>query len=243
MQYSTMICRFYSISLYNLPDVNLFPLFSQGTGAVTLACVLAAIRISPHSSSRSPNHKPRLSEQRFVIFGAGSAGMGITLQLRDAMMTTDGVSREEANKCFWVIDKEGLLFEDNGIDKVVEDNKVSDRNKELRREFHRPKEEIWTRDSSGIVGLLDVVRRACPTVLIGTSTRGGAFTEGVVRAMVGGLEVNQRPIILPLSNPSRLTEARPEDILKWTDGMALVATGSPFGTVKVNVGGRERGIV
>jgi len=167
--------------------------------------------------------------------------MGITVQLRDAMMTTDGVSREEANRCFWVIDKEGLLFEDNGIDNV-EGNKVSDRNKE-RREFYRPKGEIWTRESSGIVGLLDVVRRARPTVLIGTSTRGGAFTEEVVRAMVDGLELNERPIILPLSNPSRLTEARPEDILKWTDGMALIATGSPFGTVKVNVGGKEKGIV
>ena len=179
-----------------------------------------------------------MSDQRFVIFGAGSAGMGITVQLRDAMMTTDGISREDANTRFWIIDKEGLLYEDSGVDK--EKNKGSDRTKELRREFYRPRKEIWTKDSSGIVSLLDVVRGARPTVLIGASTRAGAFTEEVVQAMVDGLEANQRPIILPLSNPSRLTEARPEDILKWTGGMALVATGSPFGTVKVNVGQKER---
>jgi malate dehydrogenase (oxaloacetate-decarboxylating) len=166
--------------------------------------------------------------------------MGITIQLRDAMVTTDGISREDANRCFWIIDKEGLLFEDGGVDK--DESKGSDRNKELRREFYRPKKEGWTKDSSGIVGLLDVVRRARPTVLIGASTRSGAFTEEVVRAMVDGLEAKQRPIILPLSNPSRLIEARPDDILKWTGGMALVATGSPFGTVKVNVGSQERDV-
>lgn len=164
--------------------------------------------------------------------------MGIAVQLRDAMMTTDGISREDANTRFWLIDKEGLLVEDSDVNK--EDNKGSDRSKDLRREFYRPKKEGWTKDSSGIVALLDVVREARPTVLIGTSTRAGAFTEEVVRAMVDGLEANQRPIILPLSNPSRLTEAKPVDILKWTDGMALVATGSPFGTVKVNVGLKEK---
>jgi len=226
------------VQLHSLAQEILFYLCSQGTGAVTLACILAAIRISSHSSSRSTKPKARLSDQRFVIFGAGSAGMGITVQLRDAMMTTDGISREDANRRFWIIDKEGLLYEDSGVDK--EENKGSDRTKELRREFYRPKKEDWTKDSSGMVSLLDVVRGACPTVLIGASTRAGAFTEEVVRVMVDGLEANQRPIILPLSNPSRLTEAKPEDILKWTDGMALVATGSPFGTVKVNVGGQER---
>jgi malate dehydrogenase (oxaloacetate-decarboxylating) len=226
------------VQLHSLTQENLLHLCSQGTGAVTLACILAAIRISSHSSSHSTKPKARLSDQRFVIFGAGSAGMGITVQLRDAMMTTDGISREDANRRFWIIDKEGLLYEDSGVDE--EEKKGSDRTKELRREFYRPKKEDWTKDSSGMVSLLDVVRGASPTVLIGASTRAGAFTEEVVRAMVDGLEANQRPIILPLSNPSRLTEARPEDILKWTGGTALVATGSPFGTVKVNVGQQER---
>ncbi|KIM47248.1 hypothetical protein M413DRAFT_440725 [Hebeloma cylindrosporum] len=201
----------------------------QGTGAVTLACILAAIRISSHSTE----HKPRLSDQRFVVFGAGSAGMGITVQLRDAMVTTDGISRQEANKCFWLIDKEGLLIDGNG---------GSDVNMRLRSEFYRT-DEGWNQRPSGIVTLLDVIHRVHPTVLIGTSTRAGAFTEEVVRAMVDGLEPDQRPIILPLSNPSRLSEARPEDILNWTEGRALVATGSPFGTVKVNIGGKEREFV
>ncbi|KIM36214.1 hypothetical protein M413DRAFT_78494 [Hebeloma cylindrosporum] len=195
----------------------------QGTGAVTLACVLAATRISSRPT--------KLSDQRFVIFGAGAGGMGITTQLRDAMMTTDRISRDEANRSFWLIDKEGLLFEESGVDK--EDSDMS------RREFYRPKEERWTKDGSGTVGLLDVVCAVRPTALIGASTRAGAFTEEVVRAMVDGLEPDQRPIILPLSNPSRLIEAKPQDILKWTNGMALVATGSPFGTVKVNVGGES----
>ena len=226
------------VLLYSFVQSNLSSSCSQGTGAVTLACILAAIRISSHTSSRSTKPKARLSDQRFVIFGAGSAGMGITVQLRDAMVTTDGISREDANRRFWVIDKEGLLFEDSSVEK--EDSKGSDPNKDLRREFYRPSKEDWTKDSSGMVSLLDVVRGARPTVLIGASTRAGAFTEEVVRAMVDGLEANQRPIILPLSNPSRLTEAKPADILQWTGGMALVATGSPFGTVKVNVGQEER---
>ena len=170
------------VQLHSLVQEILFYLCSQGTGAVTLACILAAIRISLHSSSRSTKPKARLSDQRFVIFGAGSAGMGITVQLRDAMMTTDGISREDANTRFWIIDKEGLLYEDSGVDK--EENKGSDRTKELRREFYRPQKEIWTKDSSGIVSLLDVVRGARPTVLIGASTRAGAFTEEVVKAMV-----------------------------------------------------------
>jgi len=167
--------------------------------------------------------------------------MGVTTQLRDAMTTTEGISREDANRCFWLIDKEGLLVEESGIDE--EDNKGYDLNTDSRREFYRPKDEHWAKGDSGIVGLLDVVRRARPTVLIGTSTRGGAFNEEVVRAMVDGLEAEKRPIILPLSNPSRLAEAKPEDLLKWTDGWALVATGSPFGSVKANVGGKEREVM
>jgi malate dehydrogenase (oxaloacetate-decarboxylating) len=166
--------------------------------------------------------------------------MGITTQLRDAMMATDGISREEANRCFWLIDREGLLVEESGVGKGTEEN---DLNTDSRREFYRPKEERWAKGDSGMVGLLDVVRRARPTVLIGVSTCEGAFTEEVVQAMVTGLGAEQRPIILPLSNPSRLAEAKPVDLLKWSDGRALVASGSPFGTVKANVGGKEKEVV
>jgi malate dehydrogenase (oxaloacetate-decarboxylating) len=97
--------------------------------------------------------------------------------------------------------------------------------------------------SSRDVSLLEVVERVKPTVLIGCSTAPGTFTKEVVEAMMRGLEDDVHPIIMPLSNPSRLVEAKPADILHWTNGKALVATGSPFGTVKMDVGGKEKEFV
>ncbi|KAG1730701.1 uncharacterized protein EDB91DRAFT_1156655 [Suillus paluster] len=184
----------------------------QGTGAVTLAALMAAVGVT----------KSKLADQRYVIFGAGSAGLGITTQVRDAIMLADGVSREEANKKFYLVDRFGLIKQSLGPDKI----------RAALQEFVRPDEEwagVLTNDA-GEVELLEVVRKAQPTVLIGCSTKGGAFTERVVKAMKKGCE---RPIILPLSNPSKLVEVDPKDANDWTEGMALLATGSPFPPAKM----------
>ncbi|KAG5644096.1 hypothetical protein DXG03_009115 [Asterophora parasitica] len=184
----------------------------QGTGAVTLACIMAAIGVT----------KSKLSTQRYVIFGAGSAGMGIAHQLRDAIVSIDGVPESEANKQFYLIDKDGLI-----TDSLVSTTSVRG---ELHP-FRRPDSE-WEgaqTDEEGKVRLLEVVKRISPTVLIGCSTRAGAFTEEVVKAMAAGCE---RPIILPLSNPSQLVEVDPKDANEWTGGKALLATGSPFPPAK-----------
>ena len=149
------------------------------------------------------------------------------VQLRDAMVTTDGVSKE-ANRKFWLVDKEGLLLEREQADPVDGG----------RKEFLRPKDEDW---KEGHISLLDVIKRARPTVLIGCSTAGGTFNEDVIKTMVDGIEEGARPIVLPLSNPSRLAEAKPEDLLRWTQGRALVATGSPFGRVEMELTTRKVG--
>ncbi|KAK0184632.1 hypothetical protein F5146DRAFT_1074385 [Armillaria mellea] len=178
----------------------------QGTGAVTLSCVMSAIGIT----------KTKLCDQRFIIYGAGSAGLGITKQLRDAMVATDGTPEEEANTKFWLIDKHGLIRQS-----------TPDVREDLRA-FIRSDEE-WT-SFTGEVGLLDTVKQVKPTVLIGCSTHAGAFTEEVVKTMAASCE---RPIILPLSNPSRLVEVNPGDANEWTGGKALLATGSPFPPAKM----------
>ncbi|KAI8980562.1 hypothetical protein BD414DRAFT_523694 [Trametes punicea] len=179
----------------------------QGTGAVTLAAMMAAIGVT----------KSKLSEQRYVVYGAGTAGLGITKQLRDGIMSIDKLSREDANKRFFLLDRYGLVKESLGPTKI----------RAALREFVRPDAEwegVPTNDK-GEVGLLDVVKKVRPTVLIGCSTHAGAFTEEVVREMAKGTD---RPIIFPLSNPSRLVEVDPELANDWTNGKALMATGSPF---------------
>ena len=179
----------------------------QGTGAVTLACIMSAVGVT----------KSRLADQRFVIYGAGSAGLGIARQLRDGIVTIDNVPEEEANKKFYLLDKFGLIKESLGPEKI----------REALREFVRPDDE-WASvatNGNGEVTLLEVVKKVKPTVLIGCSTQPGAFTEEIVREMAKHAE---RPVILPLSNPSRLHEVTPQDANDWTNGKALIATGSPF---------------
>lgn len=160
--------------------------------------------------------KSKLKDQRFIIYGAGSAGLGITRQLRDGMVTADEISPSEANSKFYLIDKHGLIKRSLGADNIRAD----------LNDFVREDEE-W---GDGEVGLLDVVKKVKPTVLIGCSTHAGGFTEEVVKAMAEGCE---RPIILPLSNPSRLVEVDPKDANEWTGGKALLATGSPFPPAKM----------
>jgi malate dehydrogenase (oxaloacetate-decarboxylating) len=161
--------------------------------------------------------KSKLSDQTYIVYGAGSAGLGITRQIRDGMVQMDGISVEDANKRFYLIDRFGLIKNSLGASKI----------REGLQEFVRPDEE-W--EQSGEVRLLDVVKQVKPTVLIGCSTHAGAFTEEVVREMAKGTD---RPIILPLSNPSRLVEVDPKDANDWSDGKALLATGSPFPPCKM----------
>jgi malate dehydrogenase (oxaloacetate-decarboxylating) len=186
----------------------------QGTAAVAVATVLAAVNVTGVP----------LGEQRFVVFGFGSAGSGIAELLRKLLVGA-GVSEEEARARFWAVDKDGLLVE--GMEGLTK----------AQAGFARAGGEVegWVRGEHGI-GLLEVVERVRPTVLIGVSGQAGAFSEEVVRAMVRGLSSEGkvvRPVILPLSNPTSRCEAAPADLMRWTEGQALVGTGSPFGAVEV----------
>ncbi|WVO18541.1 hypothetical protein L204_106260 [Cryptococcus depauperatus] len=180
----------------------------QGTGAVTLAALQAAISVT----------KSSLRDQRIVIYGAGSAGLGIARQLRDAISLETGVkSSAEAGRQFWLIDKHGLIKKSLGGDNI---------RSEIDDDFIRD-ERGWGDDTTS---LEEVIKQVKPTVLIGTSTHAGAFNERVVKEMSKHVE---RPIIFPLSNPTRLCEAQPKDINRWSDGKALIATGSPFPPVDI----------
>jgi malate dehydrogenase (oxaloacetate-decarboxylating) len=181
----------------------------QGTAAVVMAAVLAGVKTIGH----------KLREQRVVIFGAGTAGIGIADLLRDRMMR-EGLPEAEASRNFWCLGSKGLIHTGLG-----------DRMRDFQRPYARHAGELtsWGVADLGNVDLLEVVRNVQPTILIGTSARSGAFSEEIVREMASHVD---RPIILPLSNPTSLAEAVPADILEWTDGRALVATGSPFKPVE-----------
>ncbi|KAJ4470847.1 hypothetical protein J3R30DRAFT_3300141 [Lentinula aciculospora] len=184
----------------------------QGTGAVTLSTLMAAIGVT----------KSKLCDQRIIIYGAGSAGLGITKQLRDAMVSLDKISVEEANQKFWLVDKHGLIRE--SLPDVREDLKEY-----VRKDSEW--EEIQAQgDSNGEIKLLEVVKKVKPTVMIGTSTHAGGFTREIIEAMAAKCD---RPIIFPLSNPSKLVEVDPKDANDWTKGKALLATGSPFPPAKM----------
>jgi malate dehydrogenase (oxaloacetate-decarboxylating) len=177
----------------------------QGTGAITLAAVVSAVRVCG-----SP-----MRNQRVVILGAGTAGLGIADQIRDAMMR-EGLSREDATARFWLVDEAGLLIDDMG-----------ERVRDYQAPYARPAAEVkrWKRNPDGTCALAEVISQARPTMLIGVSTAGGAFTEAIVRNMAKHCD---RPIIFPLSNPAPMAEATPADLIAWTEGRALIATGSPF---------------
>lgn len=179
----------------------------QGTAAVATGTILAAISASGGS----------LAEQRFVMLGAGSAGVGISEQLIRTMVD-GGVDEQEARRRFYLIDIDGLLHEGR-TDLDAAHRGLAQSSQDLKD---------WDCDTSGAVAFSDVVRNAKPTVLIGATGQPGAFTEQDVREMA---KHAQRPIIFPLSNPTSRTEATPADLLKWTDGKAVVATGSPFAPV------------
>ncbi len=179
----------------------------QGTAAVALSAVMAAGEVA----------SVPLAEQRIVILGAGSAGSGIADGLVAAMVA-EGLTEPLALERIWLVDRPGLLTDDTpGL-----------RPFQMRFAKHRGRVQGWRRDESGEIPLVEVVEQVRPTTLIGASGQPGAFAEEAVRAMA---RLVDRPTILPLSNPTSRSEATPADLLAWTDGRALVATGSPFDDV------------
>ncbi|MFN7950041.1 MAG: NAD-dependent malic enzyme [Blastocatellia bacterium] len=179
----------------------------QGTGAVTLAGLLAAAKVNGE----------RLSEQRIVMFGAGSAATGIAEQIV-AAMKSEGLSEKEAKAHLWLIDVGGLVHTGR---RDLE---------EISRPYAQASERIadWQVADRDRLTLADVVHHVRPTALIGTAAQPGAFTEDIITEMARHVA---RPIIFPLSNPTSMCEASPADLLNWTAGRALVATGSPFPVV------------
>ena len=180
----------------------------QGTGAVTLAGVLNALKLK----------NDRLEDQTMVIHGAGAGGIGVAWAMRQGLMRA-GLSEQQAHDRVLVLDSKGLLLEDRSME-------------EYKHGYRQSAEFVANWTFSGVAPtLLETIQHAKATVLLGLSGQGGIFTEPVIKAM---LENTTRPIIFPLSNPTANTEALPEDILRWTNGAAIIATGSPFEDVTLN---------
>jgi len=180
----------------------------QGTAAVAAGTLLAACKIM---------NKP-LSQHRVVFVGAGSAGAGIAEQLIRVMMN-EGLTEAAARKQVFMVDRYGLLHSEmTGL-------------MDFQNRLSQPHEEVstWASSADGTISLMDVMKSANPSILIGVSGQGGLFTEEVIRELANHAE---QPIVFPLSNPTSRAEAVPEDIINWTDGKALVATGSPFKAVE-----------
>lgn len=175
----------------------------QATGAVALACVLAGV-----TASGTP-----LTNHRVVILGAGTAGVGIAEQIAGAMVR-EGLSETEARDKIWLVDKNGLLMKENSMMPFQEPYAKS--MKDMAN---------WQLRNLNEINLYDVVKNVEPSILIGCSTATGAFTEEIVKMMAAKVG---RPIIMPLSNPNSLAEAKPENLIHWTEGKAIIATGSPF---------------
>lgn len=186
-----------------------YPVFNddcQGTGIITLAGILGAMKINGE----------KLTNHTYMCFGAGTAGAGITDRIFREMVA-QGFSEKEARKHFYMVDKQGLLFDD--MDDLTPEQKP----------FARARSEF---DNAGeLNNLTAAVMAVKPTILVGTSTAPKTFTEEIVKAMASWCE---HPIIFPLSNPTELAEATAEDIIKWSDGRAMVATGIPAEPVEYN---------
>ncbi|MCG6835868.1 NAD-dependent malic enzyme (plasmid) [Fusobacterium vincentii] len=186
-----------------------YPVFNddiQGTGIITLAGILGALKISGE----------KLTDQRYMCFGAGTAGAGIADCIYQEMLQ-QGLSENEARNRFYLVDKQGLLFDD--MDDLTPEQKPFARK---RTEFNNANE---------LTNLEAAVKAVRPTILVGTSTQPNTFTETIVKEMAS---YTARPIIFPLSNPTKLAEATAENLIKWTEGKALVATGIPADPVEYN---------
>ena len=178
----------------------------QGTGIVTLGGVFAAMDIAGE----------KLTDQVYLCYGGGSAGCGIASRvLRE--MVVDGLSEEEAYKRFFMVDKQGLLFDD--MDDLTPE----------QRPFAKKRSDFANADQ--LTDLLEVVKTVKPTILVGTSTQPSTFTKEVVEAMC---ENTERPVIFPLSNPTKLAEATAKDLIEWSNGKAFVATGIPSDDIEYN---------
>ncbi len=182
----------------------------QGTAAVAVAAIVAATKVA----------QMPLKDQRIVLLGAGSAGCGISEQLVNAMMN-QGLAEAEARSRFYLVDRQGLLHD--GMQDLLP----------FQQGLIQPQESLknWKLKTPDTISLLDVINNAKPTILLGVSGQPNQFTEPLIRAMT---QYCQRPIIFPLSNPTSRAEATPQDLLHWTDGKALVATGSPSDPVHFN---------
>jgi len=185
----------------------------QGTAAVTMGAILSAVKVSGVP----------LRDQQIVFFGAGSAAIGVADYLRRAMVS-EGLSDQEARRHIWIVNRNGLLH--TGRTDLDDDQKL----------YAQPAQHLgdFPRNPEGRIGLSEIIHKVDAGILIGLSTVGGAFTEAIVREMARKVE---RPIILPLSNPTDKSEATAENLIRWTDGRALVASGSPF--APINYGGRQ----
>ncbi|MDU4300746.1 MAG: NAD-dependent malic enzyme [Eikenella corrodens] len=190
------------ILMENRRQYRIFNDDMQGTGAIVMAAVFSGLKVT----------KQTFAEQRLVVYGAGTAGTGMADQI-SAAMEREGLNREEAKQRVWLIDINGLVTDDmDGLP-------------DYQQEYARPATEVadWAK-TDGKIGLLEVVKQVKPTILIGTSTDHGAFTEDVVKALCAGVE---RPILLPLSNPTEKIEVMPSEAIKWSDGKALISVGIP----------------
>lgn len=175
----------------------------QGTGIVVLGGIFGAMDITGE----------KLTDQVYLCYGGGSAGAGIADRVH-AEMVSEGLSPEEAYKHFYMIDKQGLLFDD------MEDLTPA------QKPFAKKRSDFA--NAGDMTSLLEVIKTVKPTILVGTSTDAGAFTKEVVEAMC---ENTERPVIFPISNPTKKLEATAEHVIQWSDGKAFVATGVPSGTV------------
>lgn len=186
-----------------------YPVFNddiQGTGIITLAGILGALKISGE----------KLTDQKYMCFGAGTAGAGIADRIYQEMLQ-QGLSEDEARKRFYLVDRQGLLFDD--MDDLTPEQKP----------FARKRDEFS--NANELTNLEAAVKAVKPTILVGTSTQPNTFTETIVKEMAS---YTARPIIFPLSNPTKLAEATAENLIKWTEGKALVATGIPADPVEYN---------
>lgn len=179
----------------------------QGTAAVVLGGILSAVK----------HAKKHLKQQKIAMLGGGSAGLGIANLIVRAMVH-EGLSEQEARKNFYIVDIDGLIH--------TQLDRVDPEQMKFAHSFDEVKE--WTRSPHGKIALLDVIQHAKPTILIGVSAQPNAFTEDIVKTMASYTE---RPIIFPLSNPTSRCEAKPEDLIRWTNGNAIIATGTPFSAV------------
>ena len=200
----------------------------QGTGVITMAGLYSALKVTG----------TRWRDQRVVIFGGGTAGIGIADQIHDQMVR-DGLDQKQARKQIWIVDLPGLLTDDM-IDGMLDYQRPYVRAAAEAADWGKTPVAIdpaaavrWpemaalqqARADSGIIGLQTVIEKVQPTILIGTSTAHGAFTKEVIEAMSAGVS---RPVIFPVSNPTSKIEAMPTDIITWSKGRALVATGLPW---------------